>query len=129
MLKLACGEETSGVYVSDWLPKFRNVVISVDSAEHLGCVPAKYIELWQELRNRSMKTDTSLFQSWPVSWKSHLENTKVFDSGSEHGTECCKIYALAADCTHKQNYISTGPVGKTPENHSSPLRFRAGNNT
>jgi hypothetical protein len=34
MLKLAYGEKTSGAYVSDWLPKFRNVVISVDSAEH-----------------------------------------------------------------------------------------------
>jgi hypothetical protein len=61
MLKLACGEETS---VSDWLSKFRNVVASVDNAEHLGCVPAEYTELWQELRNQSMKTDVSLFQSW-----------------------------------------------------------------
>jgi len=46
MLKLACGEETSE---SDWLSKFRNVVTSVDNAEHVGCVPAEYTELWQEL--------------------------------------------------------------------------------
>jgi hypothetical protein len=47
MLQLACGEETSGTYMSDWLSKFRNVVTSVDIAEHFGCVPAKYTELWQ----------------------------------------------------------------------------------
>jgi hypothetical protein len=78
MLKLACGEETDGAYVSDCLSKFRNAVTSVDNAEHLGCVPAEYTELWQELRNRSMKTDTPLFQSWLMRWKSHLENATAF---------------------------------------------------
>jgi len=78
MLKLACGEETGGAYVSDCLSKFRNAGTSVDNAEHLGCVSAEYTELWQELRNRSKKTDTPLFQSWLMSWKSHLENAAAF---------------------------------------------------
>lgn len=64
--------------MSDYLPKFRNAITSVDNAEHLGYVPAEYTGLWQELRNWSMKTDTSLFQSWLMSWKSHLENATAF---------------------------------------------------
>lgn len=42
--------------------------------------------------------------------------------------ECCKICASAAECMQKQNYIIVGHVGKTSENHSFFVRFRAGNN-
>jgi hypothetical protein len=54
---------------------------------------------------------------------------QLFDSGSEHGTVCCKIYASAVECMQKQNYVNAGPVGKTPENHIFFVRFCAGNNT